>query len=198
VFRRSLVLLAVIAAALALAGAAAAAIVHIRVEGKTQTIFGATEPLASGANALDVLLATARAAEFFAHVTQTSFGPYVDQIGYYPASGSAGWVFKVDGVSPPVGADQVQLKDGDSVLWYYATFGPNGEGPPTLVLSRASAGCYSATGQDDAGKEQVPAGLAFHIGTKVVPAPAGHVCPRRPHGLVWATAPGAIRSNRLP
>jgi hypothetical protein len=197
VFRRSLVFLAVVAAALSLAGLAAAAIVHLRVEGKTQTIYGATEPRVSGTNALDALLTAAKAAEFFAHVTQSSFGQYVDQIGYYPGAGSAGWVFKVNGVSPPVGADQVQLKDGDQVLWYYAVFGPAG-GPPTLTLSTQSGGCYRATGQDDAGKEQVPAGLVFHIGTKVVPAPAGHVCPKQPHGLVWASAPGAVRSNRLP
>ena len=196
-FRRSLVFLAVVAAALSLAGLAAAAIVHIRVEGKTQTIFGATEPRVAGMNALDVLLSTARAAEFFAHVTQSSFGPYVDQIGYYPAVGQTGWVFKVNGISPPVGADQVQLKDGDQVLWYYAEFGPNG-GPPTLALSSPSKGCYRATGQDDAGKEQVPPGLVFHIGAKIVPAPAGHVCPKSPHGLVWASAPGTVRSNRLP
>lgn len=196
-FRRSLVLLAVVATALSLAGLAAAAIVHIRVEGKTQTIFGATEPRAFGSNALDVLLSTARAAEFFAHVTNTSFGPYVDQIGYYPGGGQAGWVFKVNGISPPVGADQVQLKDGDNVLWYYAVFGPTG-GPPTLELSSPSPGCYRATGQDDNGKEAVPPGLVFHFGAKIVPAPAGHVCPVRPHGLVWASAPGAVRSNRLP
>ena len=108
-FRRFLVLLAVFATALSLAGLAAAAIIHIRVEGKTQTIFGGTEPRAFGANALEVLLGTARAAEFYAHVTSTSFGPYVDQIGYYPGAGQTGWVFKVNGVSPPVGADQVRL-----------------------------------------------------------------------------------------
>ena len=195
--RRSLVLLAVVATALSLAGLAAAAIVHVRVEGKTQTIFGATEPRAFGANALDVLLNTARAGEFFAHVTNTSFGPYVDQIGYYPGIGQTGWVFKVNGVSPPVGADQVQLKDGDRVLWYFAQFGVAG-GPATLDLSSPSPGCYRATGQDDKGAEKVPPGLVFHIGTKIVPAPAGHVCPRSPHGLVWASAPGAVRSNRLP
>ena len=196
-FRRSLVFLAVVAAALSLAGLAAAAIVHIRVEGKTQTIFGGTEPRAFGTNALDVLMSTARAAEFFAHVTSTSFGPYVDQIGYYPGVGQTGWVFKVNGISPPVGADQVQLKDGDHVLWYFAQFGIAG-GPATLALSSPSSGCYRATAQNDQGAEKVPPGLVFHIGAKLVPAPAGHVCPRTPHGLVWATAPGAVRSNRLP
>ncbi len=42
--------------------------------------------------------------------TSSSFGNYVDQIGFYPGAGDAGWVFKVNGVSPPVGADQVQLE----------------------------------------------------------------------------------------
>ena len=196
-FRRSLIFLAVVATALSLAGLAAAAIVHIRVEGKAQTIFGATEPRAFGSNALEVLLNTARAAEFFAHVTSTSFGPYVDQIGYYPGVGTTGWVFKVNGISPPVGADQVKLQDGDRVLWYFAQFGIAG-GPATLDLTSPSPGCYRATGQNDQGQEKVPPGLVFHIGTKLVPAPAGHVCPVRPHGLVWASAPGAVRSNRLP
>jgi hypothetical protein len=183
--------------ALSVVSLAAAAVVHVRVEGKTQTIFGGTEPNVAGTNALEVLLNAARAAEFFAHVTTTSFGPYVDQIGYYPAVGQTGWVFKVNGASPPVGADQVKLADGDRVLWYFAQFGIAG-GPSTLDLRRAGAGCYNAVAQDDKGAAKVPPGLVFHVGTKTVPAPAGHICPKAPHGLVWATAPGTVRSNRLP
>jgi hypothetical protein len=171
--------------------------VHVRVEGKTQTIFGQTEPKVAGANALDVLLNAARAGEFFAHVTTASFGQYVDQIGYYPGAGQSGWVFKVNGVSPPVGADQVTLKDGDRVLWYFAQFGVAG-GPSTLDLSRTAPGCYRATALNDQGVAKVPAGLVFHIGAKTVPAPAGRICPKGAHGLVWATAPGSVRSNRLP
>jgi hypothetical protein len=197
VFRRTLVLFATLVVALSAASFAAAAVVHIRVEGKTQTIFGGTEPTVAGANALEVLLNAARAAEFFAHITTTSFGPYVDQIGYYPAAGQTGWVFKVNGISPPVGADQVRLNDGDRVLWYFAQFGIAG-GPSTLDLRRGAAGCYNAVAQDDKGAAKVPPGLVFHVGTKTVPAPAGHICPKAPHGLVWATAPGTVRSNRLP
>ena len=90
--------------------------------------------------------------ELYYHVTTTSFGPYVDQVGLYGGDASSGWVFKVDDASPPVGADQVQLKDGDRVLWYYATFGPTG-GPPTLSVKAATKkGCYTATAYDDAGK----------------------------------------------
>ena len=36
---------------------------------------------------------------------------------------------------------QGELKDGDVVLWYYATFGPAG-GPPTLELQRLPGNCY--------------------------------------------------------
>ena len=190
-------IVAALAAALLAAAAAPAAVVHVRVEGKTQTIFGPADPLASGTNPLEVLDAASLAGEFYFHVAATSFGPYVDQIGRYAGVGQSGWVFKVNGVSPPVGADKVQLKDGDSVLWYYATFGPSG-GPPTLVLRRTAAGCYFSTGQDDQGKESVPRGLVYHVGARTIPAPAGRLCPKRPHGLVWTSAPGAVRSNRLP
>ena len=97
--------------------------------------------------------------EFYYHVTTTSFGPYVDQVGLYGGDASSGWVFKVDDASPPVGADQVQLKDGDRVLWYYATFGPTG-GPPTLsVKAAAKKGCYTATAYDDSGKATSVSGV---------------------------------------
>jgi hypothetical protein len=195
--RRSLIAVAVLAAALAVAPFAAAAVVHIRVEGKTITIFGPTEPRITATTPLEALQAASTAAEFYYHVTASSFGNYVDQVGLYGGAGDAGWVFKVNGISPPVGADQVQLKDGDVVEWYYATFGATG-GPPTLVLKPAAKGCYAATGQDDTGAAKVPSGLAFHVDGRTIAAAAGHICFTKRHGLVWATAPGAVRSNRLP
>jgi len=195
--RRSLIVVATCLVALSVAPFAAAAIVHIRVEGKTVTLFGASEPRVWAATPLEALQTASRAGEFYVHVTASSFGTYVDQVGLYGGSGDSGWVFKVNGVSPPVGADQVQLKDGDTVEWYYATFGASG-GPPTLELVRTAAGCYAATGQDDAGAAKVPAGLVYHVGGRTVSAPAGHICLPKPHGLVWATAPGTVRSNRLP
>ena len=195
--RRSLVLVAALAAALALVPFAVAALVHVRVEGKTVTIFGANDPKVVATTPLDALQAAARAGEFYVHVTASSFGNYVDQIGFYPGAGDAGWVFKVNGVSPPVGADQVQLADGDTVEWYWAAFGPSG-GPPTLVLARTSPRCYAATGQDDQGVDRVPPGLVYHVDGRAIPAPAGHICFKSAHGTVWATAPGAVRSNRLP
>jgi len=192
-----LIFLAVSAVALLLVPAALALRVHVRVEGKTQTIFGATEPaLSVKANALDALESASLAGEFYYHVTVGGFGPYVDQIGRYPAGGSSGWVFKVNGVSPPVGADAVVVKPGDRVLWYWATFGPSG-GPPTLVLRRASRGCYRVLAQDDAGKTRAARGAVLRVDGRSVRARAGSACVGAHRGLVRATLKGTVRSNAL-
>lgn len=199
--RRPLALAVAAFAAAALASPALAAVVHVRVEGKTQTIFGAAEPRATAANALDALESASLAGEFYYHVQQASFGRYVDQIGRYPGSGDSGWVFKVDGVSPPVGADQVQLKDGDSVLWYYAAFGPTG-GPPTLALTRVQGHCYRVVEQDDTGAATAALGAVLRVDGKTVRTQgstgAATACLSGRHGPVRATLPGAIRSNALP
>ena len=195
--RRLSTFLAVGAAALLLVPAALAVRVHVRVEGKTQTIFGSAEPtLTVTANALDALDSASLAGEFYYHVTGASFGPYVDQVGRYAATGSSGWVFKVNGVSPPVGADAVTLMDGDRVLWYWATFGATG-GPPTLVLQATRRGCYRVLAQDDNGKTSLGRGAVLHVGRRTMVARTGSACVGRHRGLVTATLKGAVRSNAL-
>lgn len=200
--RRLLILVAVSVAVLLIVPAALAAVrVHVRVEGKTQTIFGAAEPsLSVTANALDALEAASLAGEFYYHVTVTGFGPYVDQIGRYGATASSGWVFKVNGVSPPVGADKVELKDGDRVLWYYADFGPTG-GPPTLDLTRTANGCYRVVKLDDAGRASAAVGSVLRVDGRTVKTQgataAAVACPGPHRGLVRATLAGAVRSNAV-
>jgi hypothetical protein len=195
VFRRSLILIVTAGVALALAASVAAALVRVRVEGKTQTVFGAAQPRAEAANPLAALEAASLGGEFYYHVQATPFGPYVDQIGRYPAAGSGGWVFKVNGMSPPVGADKLDLKDGDVVLWYWATFSASG-GPPTLELSRRGNGCYRAVAKDDAGKA-VAAAPVLKVDGRSVAMRGGTACPGPHRGLVRAVAPGAVRSNAL-
>ena len=187
----------VLATAAFLAPAALAAIVQVRVEGRNATIFGATEPRASGATPLEVLESASIAGEFYYRVATSSFGPYVDQIGRYPATGSSGWVFKVNGASPPVGADKVALKDGDVVLWYWAAFGTGG-GPPTLRLSRAPRGCYRVVAQDDQGRAVPAPGVFLQVGGRVVRTANGRACPGPHRGLVRAVGAGFVRSNALP
>ncbi len=208
---RLIVVMAVIVAALLAAPAAFAIQVHVRVEGKERTIFGATAPLidvttpranALPENALDALESASVFGEFYYHVTQSSFGPYVDQIGRYAAVGQTGWVFKVNGASPPVGADQVRLAAGDTVLWYWAEFGVAG-GPKTLVLSRVGkAPCYRVLAQDDNGNLAPALGAVLHVGKRTVKtqganqAAVGCVGPHRGL-LVRAMLAGAVRSNAV-
>ena len=196
--RRLVVLFAVLVTALLVVPAAFALRVHVRVEGKTQTIYGSAEPsLTVTANALDALDSASAAGEFYYHVTTTSFGPYIDQIGRYVAGASTGWVFKVNGVSPPVGADKVALKDGDHVLWYWATFGPAG-GPSTLSLRAGpKRNCYRVLSQDDTGKTRAANGARLHVGSRSIPARTGSACVGAHRGLVTATLKGAVRSNAI-
>ena len=194
--KRLILLLTVL---LVLPASALAATVKVRVEGKTQTLFAPTELTVTAATAQDALEQASLAGEFYYHVTVTGFGPYVDQVGRFGVTADSGWVFKENDVSPPVGADKVTLKDGDRVLWYYATFGPQGW-PPTLFVKATKKGCYAAQAFDDAGKAATVTGLVFHIGSKrtIKGQPNVDVCPGpHPGVLVRATATGAVRSNAV-
>jgi hypothetical protein len=195
------VLATIVLVAAALAQAALAVKVHVRVEGKTQNLFGLQEPTVDvPANALDALTNVAQLGEFYVHVQKTSFGPYVDQIGLFPAAGSGGWVFKLDGVSPQVGADQVTLKDGDTLVWYWTSFDPTTfAGAKTLVLKRTKPNCYAAFLDDDKGALTPAEGATLHVGLKrSVSTSAGAACvPAHKGLLVRATLDGAVRSNAL-
>jgi hypothetical protein len=199
--------------ALVVVPSALAVKVHVRVEGKERTIFGPTAPMIDVTspranplpeNALDALESASVLGEFYYHVTSSGFGPYVDQVGRFAAAGQTGWVFKVNGLSPPVGANQVQLKAGDSVLWYWAQFGIAG-GPKTLELSRVGkTACYRVRTQDDSGAFAPALGAVLHVGSKrtvktqgATQAAVGCVGPHRGL-LVRATLGGAVRSVALP
>jgi hypothetical protein len=195
VYRRSFALVAALAAVLSLVPAALAARVHVRVEGKTQTIFGSAEPtLNVKATALDALESASSAGEFFYHVTLTG---YVDQIGRYPAAGSGGWVFKVNGILPPVGAGEVRVKDGDTVLWYWATF-TGAAGPLTLEVETSivkSKRCFFATGRNDAGRASRVRGVVFTLNSRRISSATGVVCTRLGRYAVRVAKTGAIRSR---
>jgi hypothetical protein len=175
---------------------ALAANVKIRVEGRTTTIFGPAQPVVQADNALQALDVASVVGEFHYAITTASFGDYVSQIGKYAAAGSAGWVFKVNGASPPVGADKVTLADGDVVLWYYAVFGPAG-GPPTLELQRLPANCYVVLSVNDAGRRTRASGATLTVDGKRFRTREGRACIGRHTGLVRAVAAGAVRSNAV-
>jgi hypothetical protein len=177
--------------------AALAARVSVRVEGRTQSIYGPLETrFEAGSNAMTALDAASLRGEFYYHVRQASFGPYIDQIGRYAAEAASGWVFKINGVSPPVGAQDATVRDGDRVLWYWATFGPTG-GPPTLLLTRTARSCYRVVAENDQGVDSAANGALLHVDGRRVRTRAGRGCVGRHTGLVRATRAGAVRSNAL-
>jgi hypothetical protein len=195
VFRRLITLAAAITLVATLAAPALAERVKVRVEGKTTTIFGSTEPtLTTGPNALAVLDSASLFGEFYYHVSP---GPFVDQIGRYPGVGFSGWAYKINGVSPPVAADQAPVKDGDTVLWYWTTFSEQGSTPTLLLRRRAKANCYSVVSRDDQGLSTSAAGAVLTVDGRRVKTRSARACVGRHRGLVRATAPNTVRSNAL-
>jgi hypothetical protein len=205
------VLLVALAAVLALAGSAFGLTVHVRVEGLTTTIFGAEEPLISPftgtlaaddasvhalakPTALGALEAASRKGEFFYRLRALSFGLFVDRIGRFPSGGSSGWVYKVNGVSPPVGAADYVLREGDRVVWYFARFGPGG-GPKTLELEGAIHRCFRAIARDDKGRAVRARDVVFLADGKPVRSRSGEICPAGRWSTLRATKSGAIRSE---
>jgi hypothetical protein len=213
VLRRTLVFLGVLAASAAFAAPALAVRVHMRVEGVGQTIYGARQPLLTpvsgsfrtpgpgsiqvtqtGQTPFGAIERASRLGEFYYHAVEFSFGPFVNRIGRYPASGSSGWVYKVNHVSPPVGANAYRLKDGDEVLWYFARFGAQG-GPKTLDLVRRPAGCFRALLRDDNGAKSRATDVVFVQDGRRISSASGERCPRGQWRGLRATKAGAIRSE---
>jgi Domain of unknown function (DUF4430) len=209
--RRGLSALLVAVLALVLAAPAFGIRVHVRVEGAHATIYGATEPLLTpyeGAlpveggteltltqpTALGALEAGSIAGEFYYRLIQSSFGAYVDRIGRNLAAGASGWAYKVNGVSPQVGADASVVKEGDEVLWYWATFGEAG-GPPTLDLVASGKSCYRAFSVDDAGARTRATGVVFLLDGAKRRSASGRICPSGDWHELRATKNGAIRSQ---
>ena len=208
--RRSLVPFGAAVLALALAAPAPAARVHVRVEGPNATIFGATEPFVApvtgtftppagpavtvGADTpLGALERASRLGDFYYRIESFSFGPYVAQVGRRPGTETTGWVYKVNGVSPPVSATSYRLRAGDRVLWYHARFGAAG-GPRTLELVRFGRGCYRAFAVDDAGRRHDPGRVVFHVDARTIRT-SGSPCPSGHWHDVWVTKRGMVRSR---
>lgn len=55
-------------------------------------------------------------------ITDTSFGPYVEAIAGFTGSGTAGWMYAVNGTKPGMGAAEYVLQNGDEVIWFFDNF----------------------------------------------------------------------------
>jgi hypothetical protein len=102
---------------------------HLRIEGASQTY---CDQLVEASNALEIVEHGADPCGYTYQIQQSSLGPYLISINGETASGTAGWLYRVNWISPNVGANQYQLTEGDEVLWY---FGEYTDSPLKLTLS---------------------------------------------------------------
>ncbi len=90
-----------------------------RLEGENETL---CEGKAAGPTAFDLVKNATEMCSLSYHVTEYSFGPYIDTIGNDSSSGSKGWQYAVNYQIPGKGANEYTLNSGDEVLWYFGPF----------------------------------------------------------------------------
>ncbi len=93
---------------------------YLRIEGQSNMI---CDTYAGGDTALEVVENAAEICGYTYVITESSFGFYLSQINNESASGMSGWMYFVNYESPPIGAADYLLAEGDEVLWYYGEWG---------------------------------------------------------------------------
>ena len=154
------------------------------------------QPTVTADNALQALDVASTAGEFYYGTTTSSFGDYVSQIGKYAAGQSTGWVFKVNGVSPPVGRRQGRAEGRRRRALVLRDVRPDRRAADARAEAAAGQLLRRRVGHR---RRQAHAGRDgdAHRGRQALPDEAGRACIGKHVGLVRATAPGAVRSNAV-
>lgn len=93
---------------------------HLRIEGASTTYCDAD---VEAVNALEIVEHGAAICGYTYVIEQTSFGPYLTAINNEAAEGTNGWLYRVNWLSPALGANNYPLEDNDEVLWYFGEWG---------------------------------------------------------------------------
>ena len=88
----------------------------VQIEGRNALLCDAD---GEGITALDALKTAASSCNLQYHLQSSSLGEYVDEIAGEKAGGASGWLYRVNGAMPAVGAGSYKLSDGDTVRWYF-------------------------------------------------------------------------------
>ncbi len=102
---------------------------HLRLEGQQAQICDA---YITATNALDIVRNGAAVCGYTYVITDTDYGPYLQQINNEAAVGMSGWLGFLNYNSFGKSADQYLLQTGDEVLYYYGDWGWT---PLRLILS---------------------------------------------------------------
>jgi len=93
---------------------------HLRLEGQNNTI---CDVYISADTALNIVENGSSVCGYTYTIQDTAFGPYLSAINSEQAQGMSGWMYFVNNISQPVGAQDYILNEGDEVLWYYGEWG---------------------------------------------------------------------------
>jgi hypothetical protein len=205
----------------ALAGPALAA--HVRVEGKSQSVFqGNAKPFVgtlqghttTKQTALGALVKASRKHPFALGLTWSDCcggawsGFFVSSIAHVRPPSTAFWAFKLNHRLAHHGLGSVRVTRDSHVLVYYTTFDPDtGATEPTLGITasrrRPPANgrvTFRVSSYDDAGTATPASGARVRVnGVPHAVGANGTVTLRFPRGTssVRAVEPGAIRSQKL-
>lgn len=162
--------------------------VHVRVEGARHTLYsGTVAGLPSvmtdsdgglhdvDGNALWALEYASRMGAFPYVLKDMSWGLFIDSVGGELPLAEApypGWMYRVNGVSPMVGAADYALASGDDVLWYYGTYdaSPTAVALPTTPVSTAATVTITAQQLDPNGVASPLPGATVYVGSTVMTA----------------------------
>lgn len=169
--------------------------VSYRLVGSQNDCIGETE----APNPLETAKKAAAACGMDYHVTEYSFGDYLDRIGSDSASGNKGWSYYVNAVEGNLGADAYSLKANDEVLWVFTDFGSSLSRISVDSSSIASGGSASVTVEYlDGGVWKKLSGASVHAGNTLVTSNENGVAVLTlPDGSykVYARKDGIVRSE---
>jgi len=133
------------------------------------------------------------------HITETSFGSYIDRIGTDTAAGSIGWLYTVNNAVASVGASDYVLKADDVVLWYFADYQDQITRISLSSTEVNSGSPVTATVEYYNGTAWQPlSGASVHVvGTIVATDSSGHSTLNLSDGSykVYATKDGYLRTE---
>jgi hypothetical protein len=84
---------------------------------------------------LELVKLIAPSCGFTYYIQETSYGPYLNRIGNDVATGTTGWLYAVDFVTPNVGAADYDLQNSDYVIWHFGDFDWQPAGAAELNLN---------------------------------------------------------------
>ncbi|MDZ4232148.1 MAG: prenyltransferase/squalene oxidase repeat-containing protein [Candidatus Pacearchaeota archaeon] len=90
--------------------------ISLRVEGSGGTLCSAN---VKAATALEAVEAGSLQCGYSYVIENTDFGSYLSSVAGETAQGVSGWLYRVNWISPSIGAADFDLVQGDSLLWHY-------------------------------------------------------------------------------